>query len=335
MKKLIAIVSALLTFGGLSVVIASASRASVCESDGAGCTPTGTYPRLNASIGSRDGFNFVWTQSVVASYSSGGPVSWTAYVKMTNTTAVTLLRSCPMASSQSTEAAEHVSGGNGDTGTIYAATSYCDQHPGGIIAVTPGASFTDWATFDNVPWPGSEVSLTWGGWGTSAAVSPFISSEACVFDAPSGVATINGEEIFGHVGWALQLPDGSWEYGANEGPGTLDSSETWSSTGTWWQMVAAFAGRGQYYAAGFYTQYRCADVNTTSNGIAAAQKTEVDENNQAYAVPGQDCESAAYNILAAYAVSNLPSDLLARYWASPNNWFANLSSPGFFATEPL
>lgn len=335
MKKLAVIISALLALGGLSVAIASASRASVCDSDGSGCTLAGTYPGLNASIGSGGGFNFVWTQSVVASYSSGGPASWTAYVKMTNTTAVTLLRVCPVTSSQSTEAAENISGGGSDVGTVYATTSYCDQHPGALIPVTPGASFTDWATFDNVPTPGSEAFLTWGGWGTSAAVSPFIASEACVFDAPSGVATIDGIDLFGHVGWAILLADGSWEYGANEGPGTQDASETWSATGTWWQMVAAFAGQGQYYAAGFYTQYRCADVNTSSGAITAALKTEVDENGQAYVVPGQDCESADYNILAAYAVGNLPSDLLARYWASPNNWFDNLNSSGFYATEPL
>lgn len=335
MKKLAVIVAALLAFGGLSVVSATASRAGTCQTDGSGCTLAGTYPGLNAEIGSSNGFNVVWTQSVVQSYPSGGPVSWTAYVKMTNTSAFTLVRTCPLQSSQATQDAEKISSGSGDEGTFYADNSYCDENPGAIALVAPDASFTDWATFNNVPWPGSEVSLTWGQRGTSPPVSPFITSAVCVFDAPSGVATILGINFFGHVGWGIELPDGSWEFGANEGPGNQDSSETWSSTGTWWQMLAAFQEQGHDYPAGYYTQYRCAIVNTTSGGIMAAVNTAVNENNQPYIIPGQDCESEDYNILAAYAVSDMPSDLLAMYWISPNNWFDNLNSAGFYSAEPL
>lgn len=335
MKKLAVIVAALLAFGGLSVVIATASRAGTCQTDVSGCTLAGTYPDLNAEIGSSDGFSAVWTRSVVQSYSSGGPASWTAYVKMTNTSAFTLVQACPPWSPPDTPDAEHISSGSGDEGTFYADNSYCDENPGAIALVAPNGSFTDWATFNNVPGPGSEMSLTWGQSGTSPSVSPFITSAACVFDAPSGVATILGVNFFGHVGWGIELPDGSWEFGANEGPGDQDSSETWSSTGTWWQMLAVFKGQGQGYPAGYYTQYRCATVNTTSGGITAAVNAAVNENNQPYVIPGQDCESEDYNILAAYAISNMPSDLLAMYWISPNNWFDNLNSAGFYATEPL
>jgi hypothetical protein len=100
-------------------------------------------------------------------------------------------------------------------------------------------------------------------------------------------------------------------------------------------VISAFPGKGQYYAAGFYTKYRCASVNTTSDAITTAQKTVASESNQLYAVPGQDCESEDFNILAAYGVGRMPSDLLAQYWASPNNWFADLTAAGFNAAQPL
>jgi len=325
-----------MALGGISIVIASPGRASVCQSDESGCTQADTYPGLNAEInGGQNGFKVVWTESAVQANSSGASPSWTAYVQMTNTTPITLDMTCSDRSSQATEDSADVSGGSGDAGTMYAENSYCDENPGAIVVVLPGGSFTDWATFGSVPGLGSEVSLTWGQWGTSASVSPFIAGAACVFDAPSGVGTIDGYQVFGHTGWGFELPGGSWEFGANEGIANGDVSETWSATGTWWQMLSTFQDANDFHPAGYYTQYRCASVNTTSANITAAENVVVNEADQLYAVPGQDCESQDYNVLAAYAISNMPTDLSVFTWPSPNNWFNNLNSAGFSDTEPI
>jgi hypothetical protein len=237
---------------------------------------------------------------------------------------------CPTRGSQVTQDAEHMSGGSGDDGTVYAGNSYCDEKPGVTLTVPSRGSFTDWGTFHNVPWPGSEVSLTWGQWGTSPSVYPFVSGEACVFDAPAGVTSVAGKEFGGHVGWGFELPSGYWEFGANEGPRLpLLISKTWYATGTWQQMLNAFRDEGHYHSAKFYTQYRCASVKTTSRGITAAGTTVLKEFNELYAIPGQDCEAQAFNVLDAYGVGNMPSDLSISYWPSPNNWFNHLTNAQF------
>jgi hypothetical protein len=70
---------------------------------------------------------------------------------------------------------EYMSGGSGDDGTVPAETTQCSQNPNLVVTVPPGGTDTDWATFHNVPWPGSAVSLTWGDVGTSPNVYPFAS----------------------------------------------------------------------------------------------------------------------------------------------------------------
>jgi hypothetical protein len=176
MKRLIVITAALLTLAGLSVATATAGSASVCEPDGLGCTPAGTYPGPNAVINSDygSGFDVVWTESVVQPYSSGVPLYWTAYVTYTNNSASDLTLDCP--SDTASVIAEHMSGGSGDDGTVYSDTSNCTEDPGYTATVPPGGSVTDWATFHNVPWPGSAVSITWGDIGTSGYVYPFPAS---------------------------------------------------------------------------------------------------------------------------------------------------------------
>jgi hypothetical protein len=169
----------------------------------------------------------------------------------------------------------------------------------------------------------------------TAATAAGISGRACVFDAPTGVAVWRGLDIIGHVGWGFELSSGYWEFGANEGHGSFDVSNTWYATGTWVQMLSAFIQQGHHHSAGFYTQYKCASVSTSSTDISAALATVSHEYLELYYPPGQDCESQVYSVLAAYGVTGLPSDMQRLYWLSPNNWFDDLSSAGFGGAMPL
>jgi hypothetical protein len=348
MKKIIVIAAALFTLAGVSAATATASSASVCEPNGAGCTQPGDYPGLNALISSDySGFQVVWTESVVQQSSSGVPVYWTAYLTYTNIGSSTLTLGCPGDWPDSSYVSEHMSGGSGDDGTVSAAGTSCSENPGLAEPVPPGGTYTLDATFNNVPWPGSAVAITWGSGGTSPYVYPFgssppavpapsgISGEACVFNAPYGVTHVFGKTI-GHVGWGFRLPSGNWEFGANEGPGNLLLiSNTWYATGTRQQMLMAFRDKGHHHNAKYYTQYKCTSVNTTNADIEAAGTTVGQEYNELYAVPGRDCESQVYNVLAAYGVNNLPSDTSPFYALSPDNWFNHLSGAGFGGATPL
>jgi hypothetical protein len=324
--------TALAALSAASVMTAGASSASVCQPNGTGCTKAGTYPGLNARINSDyGGARIIWTSSKVTPYSSGVPLSWTAYVVYTDVSSGSIELTC--ANGGIGQPYEVMSGGSGDDGEVSASTDTCTANPNLTVTLNPGQSYTNFATFDNVPWPGSTVALQWGSGGTSPSVYPFISGEACVFDAPTGVTAVAGKKFIGHVGWGFELPSGNWEFGANEGPGNLDISHTWYATGSQKQMLAAFRNQGHYHKAGFYTQYRCAAVKTTSTGVSHAGTTVNKEFNELYAIPGQDCESQAYSVLAAYGVTKLPSDTSLSYWPSPNNWFNHLTQAGFGRTR--
>ena len=174
MKRFIVIVAALLTLTGASIVTATASLASVCQSNGTGCTKAGTYPGPNALISSNyTGFKVIWTKSVVQPYSSGGPLYWTAYMTYTNIGSSALTLGCPGSWTKASYVSEYMSGGSGDDGTVSAGSTTCSQNPGLAVSVAPSGSYTLLATFHNVPWPGSAVSITWGGAGASPGVYPF------------------------------------------------------------------------------------------------------------------------------------------------------------------
>jgi hypothetical protein len=179
MRRISTIVATLLVLVGVTVVMtAGASWASVCQPNGTGCTASGGYSGPNAVINSNSsGFKVVWVKSAVQQYSSGVPLYWTAYVTYTNTSPSTLTLTCPPESSIQ-QISEHMSGGSGDDGTVNAASSNCSGHPNQSVTVSPGGSYTDWATFHNVPWPGSAVAITWGNVGTSPYVYPFQSISA-------------------------------------------------------------------------------------------------------------------------------------------------------------
>lgn len=174
MKRLVVIVATLLTLASVSVVTATVSSASVCQSDGTGCTKAGTYSGPNSFISSDyTGFKVVWTKSVVQPYSSGVPLYWTAYVTYTNISSSSLTLGCPGNWAKASYVSEYMSGGNGDDGTVPAENTTCSQNPDLAVSLAPGAAYTLSATFHNVPWPGSAVNVTWGGAGASPSVYPF------------------------------------------------------------------------------------------------------------------------------------------------------------------
>jgi len=151
-----------------------APLASVCQPDGTGCTKAGTYAGPNAVISSNySGFKVVWTSSVVQPYSSGVPLYWTAHITYSNTTSARLTLTCPGAWADAASVAEYMSGGAGDDGMVSAESTYCSKNPDAAVTVPPGGTLVSWATFRNVPWPGSAVAIRWGDAGTSANVYPF------------------------------------------------------------------------------------------------------------------------------------------------------------------
>ncbi len=152
-----------------------ARRSSVCQPDGAGCTKAGTYLIKNGLISADyTGFKVAWTSAVVQPYSSGVPLRWTADVTYTNITPGTLDLSCPGDWPDPAYVRERMSGGSGDDGVVPASSTVCSRNPGLSQPVPPGGRFTSTASFGNVPWPGSGVSLSWGDAGSSPAVQPFI-----------------------------------------------------------------------------------------------------------------------------------------------------------------
>lgn len=200
MKRLIVIVSALLTLAGVSAVTATASSASVCQPDGTGCTKAGTYPGPNAVINSNFlGVKVVWTKSVVQPYASGVPLYWTAYMTYTNITSASITLGCPGNWANASYVSEHMSGGSGDDGTVSAESTSCSQNPGLAVSVAPGGTYTLSATFHNVPWPGSAVAITWGNAGTSPNADPFKSGSS----PPPPRVWGNGQGVWS--GWATSV----------------------------------------------------------------------------------------------------------------------------------
>ena len=148
--------------------------ASVCQPDGTGCTQAGTYAGPDTVISDDySGFKVVWTSSVVQPYSSGVPLYWTAYLTYTNISSSSLTLTCPGDWVDASYVAEQMSGGDGDDGMVSAESTTCTEDPDESVAVAPGGTFTSFATFHNVPWPGSAVAIEWGDAGTSAPAYPF------------------------------------------------------------------------------------------------------------------------------------------------------------------
>jgi hypothetical protein len=78
----------------------------------------------------------------------------------TNVTSSTLTLGCPGNWPQASYVAEVMSGGAGDDGLVPAEAGTCSQDPSLTVTVPPGGTYTAFATFHNVPWPGSDVSIS-------------------------------------------------------------------------------------------------------------------------------------------------------------------------------
>ena len=241
-----------------------------------------------------------------------------------------------------------MSGGSGNDGTVSAESTSCSRNPSLAVPVGPGGTYTLFAIFHNVPWPGSAVAITWGSGGDSPYVYPFKSSssspspkptgKACVFNAPKGGATVvvHGEHISGHVGWAyLANPaTGTWEYGANEGPISLDPrhfndiSRTWRAKGTWAGVLRSFTGpwprsgahKGYYHQGKYYKSYRC--VSTAARHAGAALSVAKAQSGEVYSIPDFDCLSQTVQVLATYgAPISEHLYLLNPYYWVPNHYY--------------
>jgi hypothetical protein len=181
MKKILTVLAAAITLAGpvaLSMP-ATAALASVCQENGTGCTKAATYTE-NALINSDySGFKVVWVKSVVASYPSGSiPVTWTAKVRYTNLESSSQTLGCPGDWPDASYVSEDLSGGSGDTdGSVSAASTHCSQDPSQLVTVPANGTYTSFATFHNVPWPGTAVAIAWGDAGTSPNIYPFGSGD--------------------------------------------------------------------------------------------------------------------------------------------------------------
>lgn len=173
MRRLVMLVAALLTGLGMSVAAAGSAVASVCQGSGASCTAAGAYSGMPHAVINSDynGARVVWTSSKVTPYSSGVPLSWTVYVVYTDVSFGSIELTC--ANGGIGQVYEVMIGGSGDDGEVPASTDTCTANPNLTVTLNPGQSYTNFATFDNVPWPGSTVALKWGSIGTSPSVTPW------------------------------------------------------------------------------------------------------------------------------------------------------------------
>jgi hypothetical protein len=133
--------------------------------------PPGSYPGPDALINATYGgsYKVAWTESVV-----NGTTSWTADITYTNVTSTTLMLNC-QDFTEASDVSEILSGSSGNDGTFAASSTTCTANPTLAQQIQAGASLTLYAIFGYVPWPGSDVAITWGSAGTSASVDPFSS----------------------------------------------------------------------------------------------------------------------------------------------------------------
>jgi hypothetical protein len=234
MRRLILAVIGALMFAGLfaAAPAALARPASVCQPNGTGCAKAGNYSGLNALISSDyNGFQVVWTSSVVHPYSSGVPVLWTAYVTYTNIGSSPLDLGCPGAWPNASNVAGVMAGGSGDDGLVRAASTTCSQNPGLDVTVQPSRTFTAFATFQNVPWPGSTVTVEWGDAGSSPPVYPFVAA----FPAdPNGI----------WAGYVARTGDAATQVNGSFVVPKVTCAKGESSTSAFWVGISNSAGNG-------------------------------------------------------------------------------------------
>jgi hypothetical protein len=177
-KTLIALAAAIALAGPAVLAMpATAVFASVCQPNGTGCTPGGTYPNPHAVINSNGGglsFSITWTKTAVPPYSSGVPLAWTMGATYHNYGSLDIVVECTGPWTSASYVQEYLQGGSGDSGGyVPASSTTCSENPNSTYPLPPGAYLTLYATFNNVPWPGSSVSINWGQYGHSKYIYPF------------------------------------------------------------------------------------------------------------------------------------------------------------------
>jgi len=147
-----------------------------------------------------------------------------------------------------------------------------------------------------------------------------------MFNAPSGALTL------GHVGWAYQVGNSTWVYGATEdidgnpsvAPGPALTTTSWDKEGDFNDVMYDF---GQelviddtlYHPTNYYVQYRCMTVPSFSL-IDAFNEFQYEATN-GYDLEINNCLTKSIAIFQAY--SDFLSDLPDGSDTSPNWYYSN------------
>lgn len=112
--------------------------------------------------------------------------------------------------------------------------------------------------------------------------------------------------VVGHIGWAVELPDGTYFAGATENPGGFPHLAPGQNNGAWTfryphkdAMLSAFAG-GLPGNPPTYTWWK--EYNVPRPNPDAACRTGTANAGKGYAVIGNNCLDHATDVLAAYGV---------------------------------
>ncbi len=179
--------------------------------------------------------------------------------------------------------------------------------------------------------------------GTGATSEAAVPGEACIFNAPDGAAG------FGHVGWGFKADTGdSWTFGATEdqgasplhlgGSGAKAASSSWHNSGTYAQMLSAFAlgvlvdgQTGTRYSdpVGYYRRYRCSLISSSFPQQATSEIADVETSGYDFLL--DNCLTKAVKILTSYGFPGLSSGQVTK----PDDYFLSklpnptASTPGF------
>lgn len=278
-RLLVAIIAAFTVLGLLTTAASAAPAAvpaavrpaSVCQPDGTGCTAPGDYRNLNELINSDWlGFRVMWTGSAVPSHPSGRwPVAWTAYVTYTNETHATVTFSCaddwPL---YATNVQEIMSGGSGDDGFVAASSTSCTERPDLSEPIPPGSQAAFAVTFQNVPWPGSAVTLHLGKIGSSAAAHPFTLTSpvpACTLNPLPDCESLNPKVALDIINWGNQSGC-TYTWNVNWGDGKVSKNLVVSEPPAGVNKLVSHT----YLAQGTYT---ITDTGTVTGDCTAASGT--------------------------------------------------------------
>ncbi|RZU53566.1 hypothetical protein EV385_5495 [Krasilnikovia cinnamomea] len=138
---------------------------------------------------------------------------------------------------------------------------------------------------------------------------------AYVFVRPSGA---NG---LGHVGWGYRTTCGdSYSFGSVENPHGKPhikagaDNGSWRQNGTESQMLSAMRSRG-------YLSYKSTTASSSRFDPGPANSAAAAAAGRGYAVIGNNCADAVWDVLHAYGVPDLP---YLQLHPAPNNWYGNL-----------